>query len=62
MFKGQGALQNSTDAMQAVILQYINEVTLSRSRNSNNSVMRRTLKSKIERKSKSRNKGYVLSF
>lgn len=62
MFKGQDAAQNSTNPIQAGILQYIDEVTLSRNRNIDKSINRRTLNSKIERKGKNRNKGKGLSF
>ncbi|MEZ2413923.1 hypothetical protein ACA086_03095 [Muriicola sp. E247] len=62
MFKGQDAAQNSPNPMQAGILQYIDEVILSRNRNIDKSVNRRTLKSKIERKGENRNKGEGLSF
>lgn len=62
MFKGQDAAQNSTNPIQAGILQYIDEVTLSRKRNIDKSINSRTLNSKIERKGKNRNKGKGLSF
>jgi len=62
MFKGQDAAQNSTNAMQAGILQHINEVALSRNRNIDKSVNRKIFKPKIVKKGRNKNRGKGLSL
>ena len=54
MFKGQDSSQNSTNAMQTGILQYVKEVKLSRNINIDNSVNKRVLKSNLEKKAKTK--------
>ncbi len=62
MFKGQDSMQNSTNAIQAGILQYVDEVTLSRNINIAESINRRTLNPNRERKGKNKNRGKGLSL
>jgi len=61
MFKGKDSLQSSTNAMQAGMLQHIKEVTLLRNRNIEKHVPK-TIKSKVEKKRRNKNRGKGFSL
>ncbi|MDB4293364.1 hypothetical protein N9954_08150 [Maribacter sp.] len=62
MFKTQDSLQNSTNAIQAGMLHYINEVALSKNKVLAKSVQIRNIMSKGERNGKNKNRGKGLSL